>query len=269
MNRLLAVGDNCIDHYTELGKRFPGGNALNVAIYSNHCSSVESDYVGIVGTDDCGAYMLSQIKSAGLNTSHIIVAEGLTAVTKILIRDGDRVFDDYTEGVQENAVLSYEQIPDPASYDLVHFTVWGFGREHLKRIRETTDAILTCDFSNQLNDPRTEIIKYLDYSFFSGSKLIRDGIDPENVVRELKEKTQGVVVMTMGEYGSMVFDGETLYRGGALPVEVVDTLGAGDSYIAAFLCSRLNGKNIPESIEEGHKAATETCKRLGGWGGEP
>ncbi|MCX6655922.1 MAG: fructoselysine 6-kinase, partial [Candidatus Bathyarchaeota archaeon] len=31
--KLLAVGDNCVDNYTELGRRFPGGNALNVAVY--------------------------------------------------------------------------------------------------------------------------------------------------------------------------------------------------------------------------------------------
>ena len=95
--RILAIGDNCIDHYTELGKRFPGGNALNVAVYARNYPDIDSDYVGIVGTDDYGDYMLSQIKSIGMSTDHIIVEEGLTAVTKILIRDGDRIFDDYTE----------------------------------------------------------------------------------------------------------------------------------------------------------------------------
>ena len=89
------------------------------------------------------------------------------------------------------------------------------------------------------------------------------------MIKKLKEKTPGIIVMTMGEYGSMVYDGETIYKGNAMPVEVVDTLGAGDSYISAFLSSRLMGKNIPDSIKAGHLAATEICKRLGGWGGEP
>lgn len=267
--RILAIGDNCIDHYTELGKRFPGGNALNVAVYARNYPDIDSDYVGIVGSDDYGEFMLSQIKAIGMSTDYIIVEEGLTAVTKILIRDGDRVFDDYIEGVQENAVLPYEKIPDPKGYDLLHFTVWGFGRDHVKKLRETTDVVLSCDFSNQLFDPRTEIMPYLDIAFFSGSHLVRNGEDPEKILKQLKEKTLGIVVMTMGEYGSMVYDGETMYKGKALPVEVVDTLGAGDSYISAFLSSRLHGKNIPDSIEAGHIAATEICKRLGGWGGEP
>jgi fructoselysine 6-kinase len=267
--RVLAIGDNCIDDYTELGKRFPGGNALNVAVYASRHEGVEADYVGVVGTDEYGEYMLAQIRGNGLSTEYIIRKKGLTAVTKILIRDGDRVFADYIEGVQKDAALPFEKIPDPKSYDLIHFTVWGFGREHVKPLRETSKALLSCDFSSQLENPRTEILPYLDISFFSGSHLMEKGIDPEPVLKGLKEKTPGIVVMTLGEYGSMVYDGDNLYTGKAIPVEVVDTLGAGDSYIAEFLCSRLKGKTIQESIEEGHRAATEICKRLGGWGGAP
>ena len=266
--RILAIGDNCIDDYSELGRRFPGGNALNVAVYASRHDSVEADYVGIVGTDDNGEYMISQIKQQGLGTEKIIRAEGNTAVTKILIRNGDRVFADYIEGVQKDAVLPMEKILTPDNYDLIHFTVWGFGREHVKRLKETTNVLLSCDFSGQLDDPRTEIMPYLDISFFSGSHLVKKGENPEPVLRKLKEKTPGLVVMTLGEYGSMVYDGVNLYKGTAYSVEVVDTLGAGDSYIAAFLCSRLNEKTIPESIEAGHRAATEICKRLGAWGGE-
>jgi fructoselysine 6-kinase len=266
--RILAIGDNCIDDYSELGKRFPGGNALNVAVYASRHEGVEADYVGVIGTDDNGEYMLSQIMAQGLGTEKIIREEGTTAVTKILVRNGDRVFADYIEGVQKDAVLPWKNIPSPENYDLVHFTVWGFGREHVKTLKETTDTLLSCDFSSQLDDPRTEMMPYLDISFFSGSHLIKKGQNPEPVLKALKQKTPGIVTMTLGEYGSMVYDGETLYKGKAYPVDVVDTLGAGDSYIATFLCSRLKGKTIPESIEDGHRAATEICKRLGAWGGE-
>ncbi len=267
--KVLCIGDNCIDNYVELGKRYPGGNALNFAVYASRYMEIEATYVGVVGTDDNGEYLIDQINENGLETDHIIIEEGTTAVTKILIRDGDRVFADYNEGVQQDAVLPYEKIPSPRDYHLIHFTVWGFGREHIKRLKESTDSLLSCDFSGQLEDPRTEIMSYLDVSFFSGSHLIEKGKDPEPVLRELKENTPGIVVMTLGEHGSMAYDGMKLFKGEAIPVKVVDTLGAGDAYIAGFLCSRLKGKTIPESMEAGHRAATEICKRLGAWGGEP
>jgi len=267
--RLLAIGDNCVDHYVELGRRFPGGNALNMAVYASRVPGVHADYVGAVGTDENGGFMVDQIRAQDLDASKVLRWAGETAVTTILVRDGERVFAHYLEGVQKDAALPLDALPDPRRYDLIHFSIWGFGREHIQRIRETSKAPLSCDFSNQLDDSRTGIMQYLDYCFFSGRHLAEKGVDPEAKLRELKERTAGVVAMTLGEFGSLVYDGEKMHRGRAYPVEVVDTLGAGDSWIAAFLCSRLKGENMEESIENGHRAAAETCRRLGAWGGDP
>ena len=265
--RLLAIGDNCIDHYKELDRCFPGGNALNVAVYSHRIPEVEADYFGVVGDDEAGDFLLNQMRLEGLSTTGVIRLPGATAVTTILISDGERVFTDYIEGVQKNAELPKKLLLRVTDYDIIHFSVWGFGREHIPAIKAKSRAKLSCDFSNQLNHNALEAMPYLDYSFFSGKELINKGIDPEEKIRELKELTPGLVVMTLGEHGSLSFDGEKLYSRKALRIEVVDTLGAGDSYIAAFLCAHVVGETIPEAMSRGNLAATETCKRLGGWGG--
>ena len=267
--RLLAVGDNCVDHYAELGRRFPGGNALNVAVYASRVPGVKADYVGAVGTDPNGGFIIDQMRAQGLDAGGVLRWPGETAVTTILIRNGERVFAHYLEGVQKDATLPPEALPDSSGYDLVHFSVWGPGREHIPRIRAASGALLSCDFSNQLDDPRTGIMASLDFSFFSGRHLLEAGSDPEARIVELKERTPGTVAMTLGEHGSLVYDGERMIRGKALPVEVVDTLGAGDSWIAAFLYGRLRRESVEESIERGHLAAAETCRRLGAWGGDP
>ncbi len=259
--KILSIGDNCIDDYVELGVKFPGGNALNLAVYASQTPNIQAEYIGVLGTDENGVYMYNQIEKQGLPTKRLITKKGENAVTKILIRNGDRVFHEYTEGVQKNETLPREKIP--AGYDLIHFTIWGFGREHTPKL---TNTLLSCDFSSQLDDPRTKIMRHLDYSFFSGSHLKTGGITPKEKIMELKERTQGMVVMTLGEHGSLVYDGEKIYEGKALPVNVVDTLGAGDAYIASFLVSRLKGKTIEESITAGHEAAREVCTRLGAWG---
>ena len=267
--RLLAVGDNCVDHYVELGRRFPGGNALNVAVYASRVPGVRAEYVGVAGTDPNGGFILDQMRAQGLDTGGVLRREGETAVTTILIRNGERVFAHYLEGVQRDAVLPPDALHDPSGYDLIHFSVWGPGRDHIPRIRETSKALLSCDFSNQLDDPRTGIMPSLDFSFFSGRHLLEGGEDPEAKIVELKGRTPGLVAMTLGERGSLVYDGDRMHRGKAIPVEVVDTLGAGDSWIAAFLCGRLRGETMNESVRKGHVAAAETCRRLGAWGGEP
>jgi fructoselysine 6-kinase len=265
--KLLAVGDNCVDNYTELGRRFPGGNALNVAVYAHRVPSFEADYIGVVGDDEAGDFLVDQIRREGLETDGVICKPGESAVTNILIRAGDRVFDSYVEGVQKNAKFPASLLPRVRTYDLVHYSIWGFGREYIPEIKRGGRPLLSCDFSNQLVHQGLEVMPWLDYSFFSGKELSTKNLKPEEKIRELKARTSGIVIMTLGEHGSIVFDGDRIYKGKAEPVEVVDTLGAGDSYIAAFLCSRLKGSSIPDAIKKGHRAATETCKRLGGWGG--
>ena len=264
---LLAIGDNCVDYYRELGASFPGGNALNVAVYSSRISGIRARYVGVVGTDERGSFILDQMRRNGLSTEHVIRVAGETAVTTISVRDGDRFFDEYVEGVQQGAVFPREELDYAGGFDVVHYTVWGFGREHVPEMRGRGGPLLSCDFSYEIDSPATEIMPYLDYSFFSGSRLHEGGEEPRSVVEALGGRTRGVVVMTLGEHGSLAFDGGRMYVGEAVPVEVVDTLGAGDAFIASFLCSRLKGMDIPGSLEEGHAAASEICGRLGAWGG--
>lgn len=45
--RLAAIGDNCVDFYEKQGWAYPGGNAVNVAVYGRQlgmdCSISELD----------------------------------------------------------------------------------------------------------------------------------------------------------------------------------------------------------------------------------
>lgn len=265
--RFLAIGDNCIDDYVEIRRRFPGGNALNVAVYANRIAGVNAGYVGVIGSDEAGDFLLEQTRSEGIDTSTIIRLPGATAITTILLRSGERVFADYREGVQKAAEFPEELIPKLKSFDMIHYTINGFGRKWIPSLKKAPGPIISCDFSDRLDDPATDVMPWLEYCFFSGRHLEHIGIKAEDKIKELKEKTPGVVVMTLGERGSLVLDREGLHRASSVKVKVVDTLGAGDAYIAAFLCVSYRGARADESMAAGHRAAAKVCTRLGAWGG--
>jgi 2-dehydro-3-deoxygluconokinase len=65
---------------------------------------------------------------------------------------------------------------------------------------------------------------------------------PEKMLRSAYE-TYGpeLCVMTLGNEGGMAFDGDRLYRSPAYDVQILDRLGAGDSFTAGFLCGYLEG----------------------------
>ena len=73
------------------------------------------------------------------------------------------------------------------------------------------------------------------------------------------------VIVTRGKAGSLAWDGSQLYRCGIVECEVVDTMGAGDSFIAGFLYGVLEGKTIPEAMRAGAENSAVTLGYSGAW----
>lgn len=64
----------------------------------------------------------------------------------------------------------------------------------------------------------------------------------------------------------MCYDGERYHRFGIVPCDhLVDSMGAGDSYIAGFLTGIVDGLSIESAMEKGAANATETLKYFGAW----
>ena len=74
-----------------------------------------------------------------------------------------------------------------------------------------------------------------------------------------------IVVATRGAKGSLAFDGTAFYDCPPAPCTVVDTMGAGDSYIAGFIKTWLEGKSIAECMKTGALTAAGTIARQGAW----
>lgn len=260
--KLVAVGDNCMDVYSD-GNVYPGGNPVNVAVYTVRLGN-EASYVGVVGNDKYGQVMLDAINDRQVDVSHVEVKEGNTAVTQVDIVDGDRVFGDYDEGVLANFKLSEEQLDFIKKHDVVISGLWGNVHNDFVKFKEA-GLITAFDSADRTEDEAPQIVlPYVDYFFFS--------VENNENIEELKEKLRNLhqlgpklVVVMMGEFGSLAYDGENYHEYGIVPVEVADTMGAGDSYIAGFLKGVLEGKTIEESMHLGASNASETISYSGAW----
>ncbi|MBR5332006.1 MAG: carbohydrate kinase [Muribaculaceae bacterium] len=73
-----------------------------------------------------------------------------------------------------------------------------------------------------------------------------------------------IVIVTCGAKGSYVYsnDGKVSFQESP-KVEVVDTVGAGDSFTAAFVVSLLKGESITEAHSKATAIAAETCAHSG------
>jgi fructoselysine 6-kinase len=263
--KLAAVGSNCVDYYENIdgGKAYPGGGPVNMAVYTVRMGG-EAAYIGPVGNDEFGQIMRDAISSKGVDISHLTVREGKTAVTQVELNDGERILGDYDEGVLSDYRLTDEEMEFIKTFDVVVCDLWGKVEGQFADMKER--GITTAfDCATEPDSPEAKkAIPYSDYVFFS----VDDGDTPENRERMKNIKDEGpkVVICMMGADGSMCFDGETFHTFGIVPCDdMVDSMGAGDSYIAGFLKGITEGNTIAEAMHMGAANATQTLKYFGAW----
>ena len=260
--RIAAVGDNCMDVYDNTGEAFPGGNPVNVAVYVKRMNG-ESSYTGLVGTDDYGKFTIEAISAKGVDISHVKVLDGRTAITHVEIKNGDRVLGEYEEGVMADFKLTEEDIDFLCSHDLVVTGIWGMVESELHKIKERGIPV-AFDFADKPDHEIThEALPYVDYAFFSDDSKSDEEL--HEFMKYIKEKGPGVVVVTRGEKGSMAYDGIQFTKFGIIECEVVDSMGAGDSYIAGFIMGVLEGKSILECMRKGALSSSLTIGYYGAW----
>jgi len=120
--------------------------------------------------------------------------------------------------------------------------------------------------------PRMEaFFRLVDY--FVCSRDLLSAFSSEQPVEESMRQIQRAgckrVVATLGEEGSIGYDGEQMFRVAAFSVPVVDTTGAGDVYHGAFVFGLLRGWRLPQIMEFANAVAALKCRQLGGRAGIP
>ncbi len=260
--RIATVGDNCLDVYEKQGLVYTGGNPVNVAVYLVRLGE-EASYTGVVGDDKYGKVVIDALKGKGVDVSHVRTEHGSTAVTKVELVNGERVFGEYTEGVLANFRLSDEDVDFLCAYDMVVSGIWGNIESDLWKIKERGVPILF-DFSNQPQHPIVEkAISHVDYAFFASDE--GDTAELRRFMEDMQSKGPKCVVVTLGSQGSVAYDGREFYTFGIVPCEVVDTMGAGDSYIAGFVRGLMHNEDIPECMHMGAENSSVTLTYQGAW----
>lgn len=259
--KVIAIGDNCIDMYTDTQVMSPGGNAANVAVYFARCGAAAA-YMGAVGTDQYGDFLLRALSGKGVDISYVKKLPGSTAKSFVRIKNGERIFGDYEEGVMEQFTLTAEDFQIIRSFDLIHTAFWGRTLPYLPILKKTGVPI-SFDCADKLQDPMiAQIVPYTDYILFS---YTRDDSYIRDYLRGICAQGPRLAIATLGSSGSIAFDGKQYYSCGIEDVAVSDTMGAGDSYIAGFLYALFHNYDIQESMKAGARCAAVTLSYRGAW----
>lgn len=116
-----------------------------------------------------------------------------------------------------------------------------------------------------------ELLKLSDIIIASEKFALRhtQETDMQNAVKKLFKGNCIFSAVTMGERGSIGFDGKNILTCPAFKVDVIDTTGAGDVFHGAFIYKYVNGGNWTECIEFASAVSALKCTEFGGRTGIP
>ncbi|MBT2574808.1 fructoselysine 6-kinase [Bacillus sp. ISL-51] len=264
--KLIAVGDNVVDYYQDQETFYPGGNALNVAVLARRLGH-DASYIGILGSDEAAAHLLNVLKLEKVNTDYIRQAYGENGMAVVTLDErGDRIFVGSNKGgVQSRLTLAFQEhdVTFIREHDVLHTSVYSRIERDLPNLCGIVP--ISFDFSTKREDSYLQTVcPYVTYAFFSGSDL------SESECVKLAEKAHGfgvkIVCLTRGEHGAVLSDGARIYHQPIVRADIIDTLGAGDSFIAGFLTAFFEHQDIRHALLGAAQTAAKTCGVFGAFG---
>lgn len=261
MVSILTARDNVVDCYLDEGKVFPGGNALNVAVFAQRAGA-KAAYAGTVGTDAAGAFIRDALTVEGVSTDLLQVRPGSTAYCVIGRNNGDRVFQEVGLGVSQ-AEFDGGFVSPASGFDAVHLSVSSALEDLAPDLASVSR--LSFDFSTNRDAALFRAVAQHCYlaSFSGGDLTGPEGLD---LAREVIALGATWALVTRGADGAVLVGRGNAYEAPAATTTLVDTLGAGDTHIATVLTELLHSKNPYEALTKASEASALTCSRLGAFG---
>lgn len=244
--------------------RKPGGAPMNVALHLN-AIGLDVSIASSVGKDAGGEKLKNFLKESGLTTEYIQTNK-LLPTSEVLVH------------LDENKNATYE-ICTPVAWDNIGLT------ESLKAKAKQSGLIIYGSLASRNAETRETLLNLLDNEAI---KLIdvnfRKPFDSQEVVEKLLEKTDIVklndeellafagwynktqldekglikwfakyynikmVCVTKGKHGALLYSGDEFYEHPGFKVKAVDTVGAGDAFLAGLVASLFNKKDPSQAL---------------------
>lgn len=258
MVRIIGIGDAKMDKNLTDMVAYPGGQAMNIAVNAR-LQGEETGFIGSIGDDRLGKHLASVLDELGVDRSHCHIVHADNAATQYQVIDGERVWGSKVKKKQfisplQMAIrmmlpffgLSKEDMEYIKTFDAAHLCNTAHMNEYLPKLKEA-GLVLSYDYSSDHLKPgfMEEVAPYVDLCLISGSQMT----STEMMEALVKAHTLGtqICIATNGDEGATLYDGDRFYTQKPKKIDkVVDTMGAGDAFISAFLVDFLKSGGFAE-----------------------
>ncbi|MGM0904798.1 MAG: PfkB family carbohydrate kinase [Bacillota bacterium] len=267
--KLIGIGDNVVDFYEDQNTFYPGGNALNVAVISKRNGAERNGYLGIIGDDVEAEHVLDVLIQEKLDTSKVRQMYGPNGKAYVALdENGDRVFKGTNRNVRVQSKVTLQFTEEDLQYidefDVIHTSINSHIEHELPRL---SFKPISFDFSTKSKwnkEYLEKVCPHIQFAFFSGSGMSNEEID--SLIKHVHTLGVKIIIVTQGGDPAICSDGQNKYHQRPTATEIVDTMGAGDSFIAGFLTSYFNTQEIRTALRNASVSAANTCKTYGAFG---
>lgn len=277
---VIGVGTNSVDEVLQLpaeigaalasgkarvsDRRFLCGGQTATVVVACAALEMRSGYVGAFGRDGHGKLIRGALEKAGVDLSGAFECDAPNrgAVIVVDARGNRTVLWHRSEQLRVPA-----NKPDPAALRarMVHVDDDDpeLALRATKAAREAGVPV-TSDLEHS-SDYAETLIASVTYPILEQNLAARISgeRDPERALRKLRRLNDGLLVITLGERGSVALEGDTFYSAPAFSMNVVDSTGAGDVFRAGFICGLIRKWPVPEMLRFANAAAGLSCTKLG------
>jgi 2-dehydro-3-deoxygluconokinase len=266
-----------------------GGAEGNVAIALKRLGT-DVSWVGRVGRDSLGELVVRELRAEGVDIHAVIDPHRPTGlmVKERRTTANTRVW--YYRQGSAGSQLQPEDLPDTLIREagLLHATgitpaLSSSAAEatlHAMRTAHTAEVPVSFDLNfrsklwteQQAGHFYRQVLPLADI-VFAGEEEAAIAVGETGTASELAERIAGFgpsqVIIKLGENGCLARIGGTEYSRKAVRVDVADTVGAGDGFVAGYLSEYLLGSSIPQRLTTAVSVGAFACMVPGDWEGMP
>lgn len=262
---VVSYGEVLFDVFGETKKI--GGAPLNIALRAASYGFPVA-MISAVGNDEDGKLILDYAKQNNVKTNAIQVSsEYETGIVQVHLNErGSATYDIRFPSAWDHIAVD-KQVTDTVKDADVFF--YGslacrndISKKTLFSLLESNQSMFKV-FDVNLRKPfyNIELLKILmneaDFIKFNDEEILEiaaalgyDSEDLEANISFIARRTYTKhICVTLGKHGSILLWNDALYRHSGYQVDVVDTVGAGDSFLASLITGLLSGKEANEALD--------------------
>lgn len=236
---------------------FPGGKGANQAVAAARMGGAVT-MVGAVGADAPGQMCLEALQVSGVNVSHVVQGSTPTSIALVMVEESGEnqivVADGANSTVDINAP-TFTELLTQADAVICQFEV---GQDVVLATAQATRGLF-CVNAAPVREISADLAGLIDVLIVNEHEFAAYG-----------NPTQGLVVVTAGSGVAKVYrNGDVVAEAQPPVVQAVDTVGAGDTFVGAFVVSLAEGMDVQTALERACAAGSLSTLAHGAQSGMP